>query len=396
MITFKPCVTYRRRDGTYAVRIRVTFKRKTAYLPTTKVAYQEQLTRSGKIKDGALLASCEALVRQMREAVAELNPYALEGKDVGWVCDLIRAKLAGSAWSLDLFDYAEVWLRGKQESTAEQYRKALRALARYVGEPHLDVNAINADLLRDFLGGYGDQPAAGKRHLVRLGALYAAARREYNDDERVRIPRDPFARLDLRLPPSQGQRSLGVEVMQRIIDARPELEVERVALAAFVVSFGTMGANFADLWAAQRFTGTRWIYERQKTRGRRADRARMEVEIDPRLAHHLEILRGRGSLWLPKLRRGNRGKDTDGTAITKALQRWAEREGLPPFSFYAARHSWATIARSIGVEKATVDEGLAHVGDFRVADIYAERDWKRINEANRRVLDCFSWGAAEP
>lgn len=397
MITFKPVVTYRRRDGTYAVRIRVTFARRSAYLPTTRVAYPEQLTRSGKIKDGALLASCDALVREMREAVADLNPFALEGRDVSWVCDYIRAKLRGAAWSLDLFDFADVWLKGKQESTAEQYRKALRALGRYLGEERLDVNAVTGDLLRDFLAGYGDQPAAGKRHLVRLGALYAAARREYNDDEAVRIPRDPFARLDLRLPPSQGQRSLGVEVMQRIIAARPELDAERIALAAFVVSFGTMGANFADLWAAQKFAGTTWVYERQKTRGRRADRARMEVEIDPRLRHHLEILTGPGRLWLPKLRRGRRGnKDTDGTIVTKALQRWASREGLPEFTFYAARHSWATIARSLGVEKATVDEGLAHVGDFRVADIYAERDWRRINEANRRVLDAFSWEAAEP
>ena len=391
MITFKPVVTYKRRDGTYSIRIRVTFRRRHAYLPTTKVAYQEQLTRSGKIKDGALLASCEALVREMREVAATLNPYALEGKDVGFVCDYIRTKMAGAAWRLDLFDYAVIFLRHRQESTAEQYRKALRALEKYLGEPHLDVNDITADLLRDFLAGYGDQPAAGKRHLVRLGAIYAAARREFNDDEAVRIPRDPFVRLDLRLPPSQGQRSLGVEMVQRIIDARPEQEVGRIALAAFVVSFGLMGANFADLWAAQKFEGNTWIYERQKTRGRRADRARMEVEVDDRLAYHLEILGGRGRLWLPKLRRGDKGKDTDGTAITKALQRWAEREGLPAFSFYAARHSWATIARSLGVEKATVDEGLAHIGDFRVADIYAERDWKRINEANRRVLDCFSW-----
>lgn len=64
---------------------------------------------------------------------------------------------------------------------------------------------------------------------------------------------------------------------------------------------------------------------------------------------------------------------------------------------YAARHSWATIARGpAGNEKATVDEGLVHKGDYSLADIYAERDWSRINEANRRVLDLFSWGAGEP
>lgn len=52
----------------------------------------------------------------------------------------------------------------------------------------------------------------------------------------------------------------------------------------------------------------------------------------------------------------------------------------------------AEYARRLGVEKATVDEALGHVGDFRVADIYAERNWVLSWEANRRVLDLFTFG----
>ena len=73
------------------------------------------------------------------------------------------------------------------------------------------------------------------------------------------------------------------------------------------------------------------------------------------------------------------------------LQKWCEEQRIERFTFYALRKSWGTIARRIGVEKSLVDEGLVHVGDYRMTDIYAERPWEKINEANRKVLALFNW-----
>ena len=77
--------------------------------------------------------------------------------------------------------------------------------------------------------------------------------------------------------------------------------------------------------------------------------------------------------------------------MNAALRRWQRREGLPDFTFYAARHTWATLARRAGVEKATVDECLGHVGDFHLTDIYAERPWDLLDAANAKVLALFEW-----
>ena len=77
--------------------------------------------------------------------------------------------------------------------------------------------------------------------------------------------------------------------------------------------------------------------------------------------------------------------------INKYIKKWCRQNDVPEFTFYAARHTWATLARKSGIEKATVDEGLAHKGDFAITDIYAERDWDLINEANRKVLALFEW-----
>lgn len=396
MITFKPCVTYRRRDGTYAVRIRVTFARRSRYLSTTLTAYPEQLTRSGKLRDGALIASADALVRQMREAVAELNPFALEGRDVDWVVGWLRRRLRGSEFRLDFFAFADDFIAGKRAGTGKVYLTAVNAFARYLGKREIDINDITRPLVQGFVrDADGIRPdrseGANARNARNLSIIFRAARAIYNDGDEVKIPRTPFDGVDLRTPPAQGQKALDIETMQRIISARPDESQQAVALAAFVVSFGTMGANLADLWSAGKVTGDVWKYERTKTRDRRQDKARVVVDIDRRLAYHLSVLMGPGRWWLPALHTKSTYSD-DAREINRQLRRWQIRENLPSFTFYAARHSFATIARGLGIEKATVDECLAHVGDFRIADIYAERDWARINGANRRVLDLFNWG----
>lgn len=153
-----------------------------------------------------------------------------------------------------------------------------------------------------------------------------------------------------------------------------------------------MGANLADLYEAGNGVSGEWAYNRKKTRDRRADRAEMRVPIPPEAAPYIARLQdGPKGWWLPALHRMAKTKDRVGKKVNYHLRAWAAAEGLPPFTLYAARHSWASIARKAGVEKATVDEGLGHVGDFDITDIYAERSWEIIAAGNRRVLDLFRW-----
>ena len=87
MITFCPLVFahHRRVDGTYPVKIRVTFRGKRKYLPTTLVCQPSDLTRSLKIKNADIIARCNQLCDRLRSEAATLNPYDLEGRDVDWV-----------------------------------------------------------------------------------------------------------------------------------------------------------------------------------------------------------------------------------------------------------------------------------------------------------------------
>ena len=413
MVTFKTIIIpgNRRKDGTYPVKIRVTHKGVSRRLPTTMVARPGDLTRSLKIKNPDILNRGAELISRMRNALAGVSPFDLEEWDADQVVAHIRGELRRGSFRLDFFEFADGYLAGKSETTRRAYITALNSLERFLGHRRLDVNEITKLLLTEFreeIDGRGKVTFTGKkwkvtdkpqnggqstRILAKLAHIFKAAKAKYNDDDRVLIPRSPFDGLPKVVPPSKGQRNLGVELMQKIILAARETEgMEGAALCAFVVSFGLLGVNFADLWEAMD-VGDVWAYNRAKTRERRADRAEMRVTVPNELIPYLKRLGAKGSgIWLPVLRKFGSGREIAGQKVNQMLKGWAEREGVEPFTFYAARKTWGTLARNkAGVEKALVDECLCHVGDFPIADIYIERDWSLIDGANGKVLALLDW-----
>ena len=294
MITYKPIIIPggRRKDGTWPVKIRVTFKGVARRLPTTLTCADQDLTRSGKIKNATILEKANELISRMRATTDTLSPFTLEAWDVDQVIDYIRTTLTSQSFRLDFIAFGREFILGKAPGTRAGYTTALNAFARFLGKEAIDVNAITRTLLVQFQewadqqgrifynyrkGTYqetGKATAPGGnagRWVSRLGHIYQAAKDRYNDEDagRIPIPRSPFDSVPRKRAQPQGQRALPVEVIQRVIDARPEVPQERIALAAFVASFGLMGANLADLYDGIPINGPYWRYNRRKTAGRR-------------------------------------------------------------------------------------------------------------------------------
>jgi hypothetical protein len=400
----------RRADGSFPLKVRVTYLRKSRYLATNKVAYPSDLTRSGKLKNGGLVDGMNGLIREVREAIGDLR----DPVDVDAVMAHIKRKREGP-FRLDLFAFADGWMDARQitEGTRNGYRAALSAFRRWLGCDTLDVNEVTRRMVTEFaewldgsrkfrydrrtgevVEGMRERQGGGQsyRMVGKLATIYNAARERYNDDDAVLIPRQPFA-VRVEKPLSSGQKNLGLETMQRIVDARPRNQGERLALASFVVSFALMGANLADLYDAPAFAGEVWTYRRRKTASRRSDGAEMRVDVPGCIRPFLDTL-GAGTpspWWLPALHSVSADKDRVTAYLNRHLRAWATAEGLPPFTMYAARKTFASLARKAGVEKATIDECLAHAGDMRMADLYIEKDWRIINDGARMALSLIRW-----
>ena len=63
-----------------------------------------------------------------------------------------------------------------------------------------------------------------------------------------------------------------------------------------------------------------------------------------------------------------------------------DEEGL---TFYAARHTMATIAfNETDIDKMTIHDMLNHqLPVYKITDIYIKKDFKKINEANFKLID---------
>lgn len=91
-------------------------------------------------------------------------------------------------------------------------------------------------------------------------------------------------------------------------------------------------------------------------------------------------------------------KGTFNAAINKGLKVVGKKIKEPGLTFYAARHSWATIAvNDCGIDKWTVHLALNHVDPATaVTDIYIKKSWKPVDEANEKVIETLFRPGAEP
>lgn len=419
MATFK-CEVFkhhRRADGSYPVKLRVTHNRAVRRLPTNLTAYPDDLTRALKIKPGQLQHRCNALIRDCQTAVAEISMYDLPKMTVDDLVTRMRAALTREDWSLDFFRFAyDDFIPKKGASTQRAYLTACHAFARFLGADAIDINEITAALLRDFVEFVDSEPkivnnphkkktspsstkvkrvGAGRRNLGLLSAIFNAARRRYNDEDtgEIRIPRSPFERVEAERGRTDGQDSIGVEGLQALIDYQPTRRTAEFARDLFLVSFAFMGVNVADLYNAPPPAGDVWKYRRRKTEKRTGEAARMEVKIPAAVGPCLERLTAGAEPghWLNLSRRFT-NKDGVSHAAGDALKAIAAEIGIEPFTMYAARHTWATVARrKAGIDQATVDECLAHASNFKLADVYVGKDFDALNAANDKVLALFSW-----
>lgn len=246
-----------------------------------------------------------------------------------------------------------------------------------------------------------------------IRATHNRAKNEFNDEEigLIRIPRSPFAKYVIPAEEMPRKRAIMPECLQKIIDLADEPAVDsrrNLARDCFLLSFGLAGMNAADLLScpAQSLDGGVIVYNRQKTASRREDEAEMHIRIEPQIAPLVEKYKDPTGARLFRFHRHYRDGNTFNAALNQGLKRidaalrsYLPEEALPQhITFYAARHSWATIARSaaLKIDKYTVHEALNHVDPgTKITDRYIERDWSVIWQANAAVVGLLDWSQVE-
>lgn len=405
-------------DGTNFIRIRITHKRKSKYIKTNILLEPEDFARSGNLRHQGKKDLADDEVRKYRRVIDEMPTSATDEMNVDEVVRYVQAKLKeNEAFRLNFARYGMEVADRKKAGTAHNYRVAVRCLVRYFGhEP--DISEITVKSMRGFEEFIRNEPRmvyhigkdelmkkkdkkkgerAVSQYLSAMRSLYRAARMEFNEPDLgvFRIPIDPFDYYQVPRPPVPEHRDIPAEWVQMMIDQRKELQgLERLGVDVFLISFGLQGINIVDLFTtAEKPKNDVLHYYRRKTTDSKRDRAEMFVRIEDCIAEILKDYLGRKTVFRFNEMYATRLNFT--IAVNDGLKSWRERNELDRhFTFYAARHTWATLAASkkLGIESSLITDALAHSDRSRQMDmVYIRKDWERVWDANAKVLGLFKW-----
>ena len=258
--------------------------------------------------------------------------------------------------------------------TRELYETTIRRLREFDADiDGIRLSAINKSWLisfDNFLSLTSPSPNARNIHLRNIRAVFNAA----IDDEIT--THYPFRKFALKSAPT-AKRSLTARQLRAIISEPlpPHLAAYR---DIFTLIFMLIGINLVDLCNLDKIIDNRIEYTRAKT-GRF-----YSIKVEPEAAEIIQRHRGRYHLIDIGDRYDNYRNYT--IRINAALKRIGNPPVCSELSTYWARHSWATIAAELDIPKETIAAALGHGGNS-VTDIYIRFDDRKIDEANRRVLD---------
>lgn len=401
-------------DGTYNVKIRFTLDRKVKRLSTNLFITSKDLTKSLKFKeDTSIKRAIDGLVLYYREQCFKLqldqNHYSLDE-----IIEFLNGEQEKQQ-TIDFIKFSREWIASTTIKGAPNYTTAINALVRFVGKEELDINLITLDFLESFKAFLNKEREIrtkrlmqqGKRipsnrslslYLISIKKLFNEAKKKYNKKEKnlILIPNSPFMALEIPKQEATRKRAISADIIKKLWKL-PYKDMKKgykstcrynLAKDCFILSFCLMGINSADLYNATEMEGNTIVYNRTKTKDRRLDKAQMKVDI-PRLV-------------LPLV---EKYKDKTGKRLFNFYQYYADEKGfnkainyglkeigtileIDDLEYYAARHSWATIAlNKVGIDKYIVHAALNHIDDaMKVTDIYIERDFVNENKANAKVV----------
>ena len=393
---------YIREEKNDLLMLRITNNRKKAEMSVGLRMTQSELDAalSGSSKNIRLEKMLASWTSQIKDLMLELSDRKQVDMDVKEIRTILQERLLGIVAEKEpvtangnFTAYFQNFIDGKEnKGTKGVYKHTLDKIRSF--DPDVDMKRfedIDLKWLTDFETFCAKTASKNARniHLRNIRAVFNNAI-DYEITSAY-----PFRRFKIR-PEATRKRSLTVDELRKLFDY-PIEEYAEIYRDMFKLIFVLIGVNTVDLHALKSITKDGRIeYKRAKT-GRF-----YSIKVEPEALEIIKKYQGTNGL----LCIADRWSDSRNFRhqLNKALQRigeverrgrggnkiiTAEFEGV---SSYWARHSWATIAYEIGIPKDVIAQALGHSDGHDVTNIYIREDVRKVDEANRRVLDWVLYG----
>lgn len=377
-----------KKDGSMSVKFRVTGNDGRRFFVDTGMTSMKKFTgRSfdSREKNGGAKTS---RLNRLYDAVEE---FCIRNADMPTdeLAERLREIVGGRSVSVKtladyVHDYAE---RSRTESSRQSVLLTEKKVRRFDSSARLGVNASWLEDFDRWLEDGGCNVNGRGVHMRNLRAVVNwCIDNEWTENY-------PFRRFKIRKEETR-KRSLTIDEVRRLRDW-PLDGHQAMYRDLWMLSLYLCGANSVDLLLHAPLDGNRYEGRRQKT-GQRYD-----IIVTKEAAEIIERWKGKDYMLCPMdtnksvknfRRNWNDGLQNIGRDYRPHYGYRVKAEDAPfaGLTTYWARHTWATIAASLDIPKEVIARCLTHSWGQTVTDTYIDFDWKKVDDAVKKVVEFVS------
>jgi integrase len=275
----------------------------------------------------------------------------------------------------DIYSYFQKFIREKSGKTAEVYQMTFNKLKKFDDKVRY-FEEINFAFLKRFEKSMIDTGLKTNSIGINFRNIRAVFNQAINEGL-VSLSNYPFRAFKIRKGATM-KRAISIETLQKIFNYSGNLYENRSRDIATLI-FCLIGINVKDLFLLSPVQEDRINYYRAKTS------TPMSIKVEPEAQKIIDLYRG--DKYLLSFVEHYSDHKTFNKKINLHLKRIAEKLNIPPITTYTLRHTWATIAADLDIPKETIGAALGHSQGSSVTDIYIRFNNRKVDDANRKVLD---------
>lgn len=378
------------------LKVKITKHGQGAFIPLDLRVFPGQWDKEhGKVKDNPNKTALNAYIQTQKQKIDNLllqltaegrlaKLSAVQIKNL--IVDMLNPNEDGSLFLFRFKGYMET---RQKERTRDLYLQTYKRIMQFDPKAgQLSFEQIGKDWLTRFdrfLTEYEPSQNSRSIHFRNIRAVFNDA---IDNDITAAYP---FRKFMVR-PVATAKRAYTVERLRELFNY-PVLPHEQKYVDLFRLVFLLIGINVVDLCNLTEVVDGRIVYQRSKT-------SRLyNIKVEPEAQEIID--RYRGTKKLLNIADNFKDAHTFTSTVNRALKQIGTREhvvkdgrkqlvyhsAFPGLSTYVARHTWATIAYELEIPNETIAAALGHSFGNRTTAIYIDKDIRKVDEANRKVID---------
>lgn len=391
-----------RKDGTYAVKLRITHNRYQKYYPINEFLTVEQWEKTldansrGQYKKNRIYFT--EIEQRAINIIHNLNTFSFPAFEKKFNKDSKQQKDA----LMLMHDYIEKLKEEKRYGSAQSYSDALNSIKKFL-ETQNRKRLLAWNITPDWLKSYEEWMLKNDRSYTTIGIYLRSLRTIVNIAiEQGTIDRDeyPFSKRKYQIPSARNtKKALKLSDIKKIVDYIPVNKYEERAKAFWLFCYMCNGINVKDI-AKLRYrniNGNKITFIRSKTENTsKQERKTISVPINDEIRKIID-------------KYGTSSKNPDDYVFnfisiedspeeqfnkikyaTKKINKFMKKIGESleldlRITTYTARHSFATVLKRSGAPIEFISESLGHK-DLKTTENYLDSFEDEVKEAYQKKL----------